>query len=98
MLAKSITVRDACRILNELLKLDYNCAHDLISHRVKCNKQVADHPTIQVQHFKIDKFPKVGLIGLINGMFGIRKDGMGAICFEISSSNKILCFKPTPKV
>ncbi|MDO8640823.1 MAG: hypothetical protein Q7R33_04715 [Nitrosarchaeum sp.] len=96
MLKKNITAKQVCNTLNELLKLDPKCAHDLVSYRTKCNKAVADHPTIQVQQFMVDKFPKIGIIGLINGMFGIRNDGMGAICFEIQNG-KILRFIPTPK-
>ena len=95
MLKQSITPSDVCELLNELLKLDYDCASGLVSCRQQCNKSVADHPSIQVQQDKDDKFPTVGVVGVLNGMFGIRDDGMGAICFEIDDG-KILGFKLTP--
>jgi len=96
VLKKNITPKNVCDLLNEMLKLDYKCTEKLIEHRVPCNEKIADHATIQVQQFKTDKFPKVGLMGVINGLFGIRKDGMGAICYEIDFG-KIIRFKPTPE-
>jgi len=95
MLKQSVTPQEVCDLLNELLKLDYDCAHGLISYRQQCNKLVADHPSIQVQQYKGDNFPKVGIVGVLNGIFGIRDDGMGAICFEIDNG-KVLGFKLTP--
>lgn len=72
--------------------MDYDCVHELVFHRVKCNKLVADHPTVQVEHYKSDYFPKLGIIGLINGLFGIQDDGMGAIYFEIDNNGRILSY------
>jgi hypothetical protein len=94
MLKQSITPQDACDLLNEMLKLDYDCTHGLVSHRQQCNEAIASHATIQVQQY--DKIPKVGIIGVLNGIFGIRNDGMGSICFEIDNG-KILGFKLTPQ-
>ena len=96
MLKKKITPQDVCNTLNEMLELDYKCTKKLFEYHVPCNSKIADHPTIQVQKFKTDKFPKVGFIGIINGMFGIRGDGMGAICYEIEHG-KITRFMPTPE-
>jgi hypothetical protein len=95
MLKQSVTPQDVCDLLNELLKLDYDCAHGLISYHQQRNEEVAAHQSIQVQQYKDDKFPKVGIVGILNGIFGIRDDGMGAICFEIDDG-KILGFKLTP--
>jgi hypothetical protein len=96
MLKKNITPKNVCDLLNEMLELDYSCTEKLIEHRVPCNGKIADHASIQVQQFKTDNSPKVGLIGVLNGMFGVRKDGMGAICYEIDFG-KIVRFKPTPE-
>jgi hypothetical protein len=97
MLKQSITPQDVCDLLNEMLKLDYECTYGIATHRQQCNEAIASHPTIQVQQFKGDEFPKVGIVGILNGLFGIRDDGMGAICFDFDDeSGKILCFKPTP--
>jgi hypothetical protein len=95
VLKQSITPSDVCDLLNEMLKLDYDCVHGLVSYRQQCNESVAAHPSIQVHQYKDDKFPKVGIVGVLNGMFGIRDDRMGVICFEIDNG-KILGFKLTP--
>lgn len=95
MLKETVKVTDVCDLLNEMLNLDYDCTHELISQRMRCNDAIANHPTVQVQQYKDDEFPKVGLLGIFNGLFGIREDGMGAICMEVDNG-KILGFKPTP--
>ena len=97
MLKNSINPQDVCDLLNELLKLDYHCVKTLVSHRVRCNEAIAGHPTVQVQKFIDDEHPKVGLIGILNGLFGIREDGVGAICCETNESGKIIKFKITPE-
>ena len=96
MLKKTITPLNACDLLNEFLALDPECAQALMFHREKCNDTLASHPTIQVQQYIDDKFPKVGLLGLINGMFGVRDDGRGAICAIVDDTGKITGFKLTP--
>lgn len=93
MIKKSITPQDACDLLNEFLKLDRDCVHGLIAHRQECKEAIANHPTIQVQQLKDDKFPKVGIVGILNGMFGIDEDGMGAIFYDEGDNGEILCFK-----
>ena len=96
MLKEKITAQDACDLLNELLMLDYGCTASLIMHQECCNDAVAKHPFVQVQCYKKDKYPLLGIVGVINGMFGTREDGMGAICYEIDVNDKILGFKITP--
>jgi hypothetical protein len=96
MLKESITPQDVCDLLNELLEKDYDCIHELISYRVKCNQAVADHPTVQVQCFKPESKPKVGLLGILNGLFGVREDLFGIICMEVDGT-RIVTFKLTPE-
>jgi len=97
MLRRFITVEDVCSLLNEFLKMDPVCATALISHKEACNEAVTKHPIIQVFQYENEP-PKVGLMGLLNGMFGVRDDSRGAICYEIDSgTNKIISFKPTPE-
>jgi hypothetical protein len=98
MLKKSITAQDACNLLNDFLKLDPKSAQALTLHHEKCNQKVANHPTIQVAKHGKSTISQVGLLGIINGMFGVRKDGMGPICCEFNDkSTKITSFKLTPK-
>lgn len=94
---KSITVQDVCDFLNEILKLDPECTKSLVTKRVKCNKAISDHPTIQVQQSSALYPDKVGILGILNGMFGVRGDGVGPICAELDGNNKIVCFKKTPE-
>lgn len=95
MAKRSITAQDVCDFLNEILELDPECAKALVTKRVKCNKAIADHPTIQVQQSSSLYPAKVGLIGVLNGIFGVRADGLGPICYEFNK-NKIVGFKTTP--
>ena len=96
MLKSSITVQDVCDLLNEVLKLDSDFLHAITFHREKCNEAIANHPTLQVHQYSPQDPPMAGIIGLLNGMFGIREDdGMGGLCCEIDDNNKIIQFKPT---
>jgi hypothetical protein len=95
MLKEFITPQDVCNTLNEMLALDYECVFNLISNRQQCNEAVANHPTIQVLYCLNDEFPKVGLIGVLNGMFGANESGIGAIHYQTDAEGKILEFKLT---
>ena len=88
-----ISVQDVCDLLNELLKSDYDC-NGIVLNRTKCNDKIANHPTVQV-HEDEEGSRFLGLIGIINGLFGINENGMGAICYEIDDDDKIIQFKLT---
>lgn len=45
--------------------------------RKECNEKLAEHETIQI-HLSNGVY-RVGVLGLINGMFGIDENGYGAI-------------------
>lgn len=96
MLKPSVTPQEVCDLLNELLKLDYDCVRKLLSYREVCNELVANHPTVQVQQHSGDEFPTVGIVGILNGLFGTTEEGMGALCYEIEDDGTILGFKLTP--
>jgi hypothetical protein len=92
-----VTVKEAVDLLNELLEIDYDAIYALINNRVSCNESLADHETVVVWQPE-GEGPTVGVLGILNGLFGIREDGMGAICVEIDELGKILLFKETPGV
>lgn len=92
MLKKSVTPQDVCDLLNEYLKEDPQSCNSLFNHRVICNEKIAGHPTIQVQQYHKDEHPTIGLLGLLNGLFGIHESGMGAICILIGDDKKIESF------
>lgn len=77
-LKQSVTIEETISLLNEMLKTDYEATFSLINNRVPCNKRLADHPTIQCGYDENKQF-EVGLLGVINGLFGIDEKGFGAI-------------------
>lgn len=85
----SITIDEVIELLNEVVKLDQLAITDLVNSRVPCNLALADHPTIQVGKLESFSDPdrkwRVGLLGLLNGFFGIAEDGYGTIAanFEL---------------
>jgi len=75
---ESITAKDVVKLLNQMLKIDRQCVEKLIENRVPCTRKLAMHPTIQVIG-KGDGTYRIGMMGIINGMFGIDDNGMGQI-------------------
>jgi hypothetical protein len=66
-----------CDFLNELLELDRPAIAALINNRVPCNQAMADHPTVQIgaEHGGFN----VGMLGLLNGLCGVRENLYGLI-------------------
>jgi hypothetical protein len=97
MIKKSVTAKDICSLLNELLEKDSSFVKNLMEVHVPCNEDIANHPTVQVRGY--NEYPNVhtcGIMGLINGILGIREDGFGALCYEIDEAGNIVEFKETP--
>jgi hypothetical protein len=90
---ENISVKDVCELMNEMLEMDYSCTYNLVSIRVDCNEAILNHPTIQVQQIGKDS-PKVGILGILNGLFGVNDDNMGSISMMIDNG-KIVTFLPT---
>lgn len=67
----------AVAVLNSALEADRAAVSKLFAYRVECNAALRDHPTIQVGGG--DKYSDVGVMGVINGLFGILPDGWGLI-------------------
>lgn len=82
--------RRICNFMNELLELDSEAVLDLCNHRVPCNQDMADHETVQVVS-KTNKY-NVGLIGILNGICGIYKDGWGPICALYHENGAVIRF------
>lgn len=91
MLKQSITVQDVLDLLNEIVEKDPACAKALLNARVLCNQTLAEHPTIQVHAYDGNP-PTVGLIGILNGLFGIDDEtGMGVIAASVYPDNGEVC-------
>jgi DNA-directed RNA polymerase subunit RPC12/RpoP len=64
-------------VLNRAIKEDRGAIESLCVHRVDCNENLADDPTIQVGA-KDNNF-RVGLIGILSGIAGQWPDGFSRI-------------------
>ena len=69
-----VDVKQAIEILNDILATDPKAIADLIETRVDCNEALYNHPTVQCAEGQ-----KVGMLGIINGIFGVRSTGGGWI-------------------
>lgn len=93
----SVTVLDALALLNEAVDLDHEAMRALCEGRVPCNEDLARHPTIQVSSCQSAKSTaksayRVGLIGILNGLFGIDPEsGFGAIAgiFDVACTSHL---------
>jgi len=93
MIKETVTIDQVLELLNEMLAIDPEAVQNLVNSRVKCNEALSNHPTIQVRQYEDDEYPQVGIIGVVNGFFGIDDvSGMGAICCHDDGSGKILKF------
>lgn len=63
--------------LNELVRLDKYALTDMMSERIVVNRELRNHPTIRTSWTGVllpqeDRLPpEVGLLAIINGMFGL---------------------------
>jgi len=77
MIRDIVSITKVIDYLNELLELDRPAVAALIANRIPCNREMADHPSVQVssQHGGYH----VGMLGILNGIFGIDEEGFGGI-------------------
>jgi len=91
-----ISPEKAVQLLNEIHELDPTVFMALIRYRVPCNKEFGEHPTVQVGLIPKEEYPdperpyEVGLLGIINGIFGAAEDGYGYIGAEFDEKKKWL--------
>lgn len=77
MTKDTVSIGEVIGILNGMLDLDPEATTALISHRVPCNEKMSEHPTIQV--LRVNMGCRVGVLGLLNGLFGVYDDLSGPI-------------------
>lgn len=97
MLLPYITAQGVVDVLNDMLKRDYHAVEALMRNRVYCNAALADHPSIQTSSVGAHS---VGLLGILNGLFGTieegPKAGFGPITMEADEhTGVILRFRVT---
>jgi len=61
------------QLMNEMLAADAQAVHRLINTRVRCNRALAAHPTIQVATIEGGHYTnhEVGMLGVLNGIAGL---------------------------
>lgn len=88
------TINEAITILNTILEADRGALQQLIDHRVLCNEALADHPTVQVG--AVNGEYCVGVLGVINGLFGVDERQWGFIAAEYNDAGQLERFRRTP--
>ena len=78
---EKINLQETVDFLNELLKIDPIAITALFSMRIACNEALADHETVQVLA-SYKTFFHVGIMGILNGLFGIDEHGWGHISID----------------
>lgn len=81
MIRPSITLVEVVTLLNELVALDQDAMTALVENRVVCNEALANHPTVQVVGLlgDGDNNCMVGILGILNGIFGTDDEHCGAL-------------------
>ena len=106
MIKLQVTPDEVISFLNHILEIDSQALQDLINARVLCNDKLAEHPTVQVSGAQSIVNPntveygimqyRVGVLGLLNGIFGIIDEGehkgFGAIVAEYDG-DKLVNFR-----
>lgn len=76
---KTISIDIAIHRLNSMLAYDPDCMHDLVEHRVPCNEDMVRHESAQVYPINELGDKGLGVLGVINGLFGADEEGWGPI-------------------
>ena len=94
---------DAIRLLNEMLVADRDAIEQLVNHHVVCNDVLGEHPTVQTELFverhsaqgksEFTDSPisyRVGMLGIINGLFGVDEKQNGFIAARFDDKTRQL--------
>lgn len=90
-----VTPAHAIAVLNRVHHNDPTVLSSLIELRVPCNDAVQNDPTVQVGRGPNDDEDgpyKVGLVGIINGIFGTMPNGWGWIAYHLRDDGSVLGF------
>lgn len=88
-----VSVQGVVDLLNQALRMDEQGISALIEERITINKDLANHPTIQCVDSGRGRF-EVGMLGFLNGLFGIDEKAKGAIEAKIEEkTGRVLGFR-----
>ena len=100
MIKEDITLDDFLKILNEIASVDPEAMKNLIEARVPCNDELVNHPEVQVGAY--EGVYKVGILGILNGIFGTyeegKYEGYGPVCAIIYINPTQITFRRTGEV
>lgn len=93
-----IVLSRVVEVLNRALDADADAITDLLEHRVPCNDELAEDPTIQAvvdQAAMVVGEPAgpwtVGMLGVLNGICGVHEDGPEEGWGKLSVSYGVVC-------
>ena len=90
MIKENISLDETIEFLNILLLIDQEAIQNLVNARVICNNRLARHPTVQV--YGDGENLVVGLLGILNGLFGTDDKHHGAIGAVLNDNGNIKMF------
>lgn len=95
---ETIAVKDVIAMLNEIHQLDPELTTNMVLHRFPCNEGVKNHKTVQAHCYgdaSVEN-PKVGIVGLLNGILGIDSNHFGPVAANFEKDGgPLLGFKMT---
>jgi len=74
MISDPLSVDKAIERLNSMVAADRDALRALVAYRVSCNQALVHHPSVQIQ-VQDDHTNLVGLLGILNGIFGSGDNG-----------------------
>ncbi len=84
-----VSVQGVVDLLNQALRMDGQGISALIEERITVNKDLANHPTIQCVDSGRGRF-EIGMLGFLNGLFGVDEKMSGAIEAVIDDKKKLV--------
>lgn len=82
-----VTPERAIEILNELYEADPQALNELCNARVSANEKLARHPTCQVGLRYDGPGYRVGILGILNAIFGASEKGNGFIAAKCETGS-----------
>lgn len=88
----NVNVDTVVNILNEMFRADPKAMQALVEYRVSCSDSLRDHNTAQVICNEDLSDPKIGLLGVLNGVVGIQSNGLGFLAGEFNENGDLIGF------
>lgn len=100
MINEIVSLDRVISLLNDLVGRNPKVVTELFETRVNCGSSFRDHETLQLYPSDTGEYDLLGLLGILNGIFGKHeegpKKGWGAITAVYKDNNgNIIAFKRT---